>query len=88
MQVKVNEASQQNSLRTVKMALICAQCIEAGRLTARSDPVLFLHPPEGLRREDTGDKAGWRSHQAGFKTVAIDHVFKLWSVKEQDAEPG
>lgn len=96
MQVKVNEASQQNSLRSVKMALICAQCIESGRLTARSDPVLYSSASVsastgeggGLRREDTGDEAGWRSHQAGFKTVATDHVLELWSVKEEDAAPG
>lgn len=69
------------------MALSCAQCIvsETPHSPERSSSVMFyLDFCVGWRiREGRRDRteADWKCRQAGFKTVAIDHILRLNGVE-------
>lgn len=65
------------------MALSCAQCIESGHLTARSDPLLESSASVSVSAGGSERGEQRRPEQAGgvirqdFKTIAIDHILKL-----------
>lgn len=65
MQVKVNYVSQENSLEFVKMALSCAQCIESGHHTTRSDPLLKSSASVSVSAGGLEEGEQRRAEQAG-----------------------